>query len=84
MTSLNEFAAAGPWPQRAVLGALVSLARRRRGRALLRYLPQVDQLMQALLATEHFDDPAVSRRLGWDPAAVIARGRDLRRLEGRL
>jgi uncharacterized membrane protein len=84
MSSLDEFAAAGPWPQRAVLRALVSLARRRRGRSLLRYLPQADQLAQALLATEHFDNPAVSRRLGWDPAVVTARGHDLRRLERRL
>ena len=34
-------------------------------------------------ALGHYDEPAVARSLGWDADAVIARGRDLRRREGR-
>ena len=30
-----------------------------------------------------YDDPAVAGALGWDAAAVVARGRALRRAEGR-
>lgn len=84
MSSLDEFVSSGPRPQRTVLRAFLGLARRPKGRALLRRLPQADQLAQALLAMERFDDPAASRALGWDPEAVTARGRELRRAEGRL
>jgi hypothetical protein len=84
MSSLDEFTGGGPWPQRTALRLLVTLGRRPRGRLLLRRVPQADQLAQSLRAMEHFDDPAVSRRLGWDPLAVAARGRALRRSEGRL
>jgi hypothetical protein len=83
MSHLDVFVAAGPWPQRAVLRALVSLARRPRGRALLGCLPPADRLARSLLAMERYDDPAVSRPLGWDPVAVTARGRELRVAEGR-
>jgi hypothetical protein len=83
MSGLDEFVAAGPWPQRTGLRMIMSLARRRRGRRLLRKVPQVDQLAQALLAMEHYDDPLVSEQLGWDPVAIAARGRNLRRVEGR-
>ena len=51
--------------------------------ALLRRLAPADQLAAALLAFGRYDDPAVSRALGWDPDRVVARGRELRRAEGR-
>jgi len=84
MSSIDEFVARGPLPQRSALRALLTLARRPRGRRLLKGLPQLNQLAGSLLAMERFDDPAVSGPLGWDPVAVAARGRDLRRAEGRL
>ena len=31
----------------------------------------------------HYDDPEVARALGWDAEQVVARGRELRRSEGR-
>jgi hypothetical protein len=84
MSGLDEFVAAGPWPQRVGLRMVLSLARRSRGRRLLRRVPQADQLAQALLAMEHYDDPLVSGVLGWDPVAIAARGGDIRRAERRL
>ena len=42
-----------------------------------------DQLARGLLTVEHYDDPQVGRSLGWDAEAVVARGRELRRAEGR-
>lgn len=83
MTGLDEFVAAGPWPQRAGLRVILSLARRPRGRRMLRWLPPADQLAQALLAMERYDDPLVSRQLGWDPVAIAASGGDLGRAEPR-
>ena len=83
-SNLDAFVAAGPLPQRLGLRALLSLARRPSGRALLRRLGPVDPLGGSLRAMDHFDDPVVSRALGWDAAAVVERGRDLRRREGRL
>ncbi|HYI98348.1 MAG TPA: hypothetical protein VEX36_01525 [Thermoleophilaceae bacterium] len=80
----DAFVAAGPWPQRLGTRALVALARRPRGMALLRLLSPADQLGTSLVAIARYDDPAVSRPLGWDAAAVIARGRTLRSHEGRL
>jgi hypothetical protein len=32
---------------------------------------------------ERYDDPAVSRSLGFDAQATVARGREIRRTEGR-
>jgi hypothetical protein len=81
--ALDLFVAAAPQPQRAGLRAIAALARRPRGRGLLKRLPAADQLSYALLAMDRYDDPAVSRPLGWDPDAVVARGRELRRTEGR-
>ena len=81
--ALEGFIAAAPWPQRAGLRALVALARRPRGARLLRSLGPADQLANGLLATERFEDPAFARALGWDAEAVAARGRALRREEGR-
>lgn len=84
MTSgFDAFVAAGPWPQRLATRALATLARRPRGMALLRRLSPADQLGASLVAMNRYDDPAVSRTLGWDAAAVAARGRELRHGEGR-
>lgn len=83
MTSLDEFVAAGPWPQRAATRALLTLARRPRARAILSRVPLADQVLTGVGAMGHYDQPAVARPLGWDADAVIARGRALRREEGR-
>lgn len=80
---LDELVAAGPWPERVGLRALLSLGRRPRGRALLTHLPPADQAAASLLAMARYDDPAIARELGWDPDAVVARGRALRLKEGR-
>jgi hypothetical protein len=81
--ALHGFLAAAPWPQRAGLGALVALARRPRGARLLEHLAPIDQLAHVLLAMERYEDESAGRALGWDPVAVVARGRELRRAEGR-
>jgi len=80
---LERLIAAGPWPQRTGLRALIALGRRPRGARLLRLIPAADQLASGLLAMEHFEDPATARALGWDADAVVARGRRLRVEEGR-
>jgi len=61
----------------------LAIARRPRGVALLARVAPWDQLARGLLTVEHYDDPRISRSLGWDVDAVIARGRELRRAEGR-
>jgi hypothetical protein len=81
--SLEEFVAAGPWPQRAVLRALIPVARRPRGRAFLARFVGADQALSGVSAMGHYDEPNVARALGWDSEAVVARGRALRRDEGR-
>jgi hypothetical protein len=81
--ALDRFIAAGPWPERAGLGLLVSLARRPRGSRLLARIGPVEQLAGGLLAMERYEDPVLARELGWDAEAVAARGRALRRREGR-
>lgn len=83
MSGFDAFVAAGPWPQRLGMRVLVTLARRPRGRALLHHLAPADQLGGSLVAMARYDDPAIGRTLGWDAAAVTARGRELRRSEGR-
>ncbi|HYM55628.1 MAG TPA: hypothetical protein VES97_09710 [Solirubrobacteraceae bacterium] len=80
---LESFLAAAPRPRRAGLRLLLALARRPRGAALLARAPLVEQAAQALLALGRYDDPAVAGPLGWDADAVVARGRALRRAEGR-
>jgi len=82
-SSLDTFVAAAPWPQRLVLRALLAIARRPRGAALLAYGAPLDQVVRGLLTVEHYDDPRVGRTLGWDADGVVARGRELRRAEGR-
>ncbi|MGH2879073.1 MAG: hypothetical protein ACRDK4_05630 [Solirubrobacteraceae bacterium] len=83
MDSLDQFIRSAPAPQRAGMRALIALARRPRGRALLARAGAADQLAQMLTALAHYDIPDVSRALGWDAEAVVARGRALRRAEGR-
>jgi len=83
VSGLESFIAAAPWPQRTVLRLLLALERRPRGAALLARVPPVEQAASATLAFGRYDDPATARALGWDAAAVVARGRALRREEGR-
>ena len=80
---LDSFIAAAPWPQRAALRVLLALARRPRGAALLAHVPLAEQAACSTLALGRYDDPAVAGALGWDADAVVARGRALRRAEGR-
>jgi hypothetical protein len=75
--------AAAPPTVRPGLKILLTLGRRPRGRRLLKRLGPAEQAASGLLAMEHFDEPANSIPLGYDPAAVVARGRELRRLENR-
>jgi hypothetical protein len=82
-SALDRFIAAGPWPERAGMRLLVALARRPRGGRLLARLAPADQLAGGLLAMDHYEDPHIARGLGWDAGAVAARGRALRREEGR-
>jgi hypothetical protein len=80
---LESFLAAAPQPQRAGMRLLLALARRPRGAALLGRVPLARQLGRSLLALGRYDEPSVARALGWDADAVVARGRALRRSEGR-
>lgn len=81
---LDRFVAAAPQPQRAALRLLVALERRPRGRRVLRYVGQpVDQLAAGLVAMGRWEDPVNAVELGWDADAIAARGRALRREEGR-
>jgi hypothetical protein len=82
-TGFERFLAAAPWPQRAGMRLLLALARRPRGEALLARSPLAHQIAAALLGMSRYDEPAVARALGWDADAVAARGRALRRAEGR-
>jgi hypothetical protein len=80
---LDSFLAASPQPQRSGLRLLIMLARRPRGATLLKRLPLAEEAAGATLALGRYDDPAIATRLGWDAKAVAARGRRLRRAEGR-
>jgi hypothetical protein len=83
LDGVDAWVAAGPLPQRWGMRALLTLAGRPRGAALLGRLGPVSQLAGSILAMRRYDDPARSRALGWDAEAVVARGRELRRVEGR-
>jgi hypothetical protein len=72
-----------PAPQRMAMRALLALAGRPRGRALLARSGAANQVAQMLSSLGRYDDPAVAARLGFDADAVVARGRALRRAEGR-
>jgi hypothetical protein len=80
---LERFIAAAPWPQRPAMRLLLALQRRPRGSRLLARAPLAAQLGRTLVALGRYDEPRVARALGWDAEAVIARGRALRRCEGR-
>jgi hypothetical protein len=80
---LERFLAAAPWPQRPGLRALIAIGRRPRGAALLSRVPLLEQAASATIALGRYDEPALAARLGWDAEAVVARGRRLRRAEGR-
>ncbi len=81
--SFDEFVAAAPWPQRVGVKAMLALGRRPRGRRLLSAIPPADQAAAGLLAMDRYEHLARARALGWDPESVAARGRALRREEGR-
>ncbi|HEY3827732.1 MAG TPA: hypothetical protein VGL57_00920 [Solirubrobacteraceae bacterium] len=80
---LDGFLATAPQPQRVGLRALLALARRPRGARLLESFPTLEQLTCGLLAAERCEVDRTARALGWDAEAVVARGRVLRRAEGR-
>lgn len=80
---LEQFLAAAPWPQRPALRVLLAIARRPRGAAALRRMPKLEQAASSTLLLGRYDDPTVARALGWDAAAVVGRGRELRRNENR-
>lgn len=82
-TELDRFVAAGPWPQRAGLKLLLEIARRPRGHALVSHLPLIEYTATSLIEMVRYDDPELSAPLGWSSEAVVARGRELRRTEGR-
>jgi hypothetical protein len=80
---LDSFLDAAPRAQRAALRLLLALQRRPRGAALLARLPLAERAASSTLGLGRYDDPAIAAALGWDAAAVVARGRALRREEGR-
>ena len=80
---VDAFIAAAPQPQRSGLRLLVALERRPRGRRVLARTHAVDQLANGLVAMGAYEDSARSVALGWDADAIAARGRALRREEGR-
>jgi hypothetical protein len=81
--AFEDFLAAAPWPQRVGLRAGLELARRPRGELLLARTRLLGDALAATLALARYDDPELAVRLGWDAEVVAARGRELRRAEGR-
>lgn len=82
-SGIECFLASAPWPQRLCMRLLLALVRRPRGAALLARMPAIEQAAWAVLALGRYDEPRLARALGWDAAAVAARGLALRRAEGR-
>lgn len=80
---LAGFVRSAPGAQRVGMRTLLALARRPRGRAVLRRAGAADQFAQMLASLGRYDDPAVATALGFDAEAVVARGRELRHAEGR-
>lgn len=74
----ERFLRAAPPLQRIGLRLLLALKGRPRGARMLAHLPAADQVAQATLALLRYDDRRAARALGWDPDAVVARGRALR------
>ena len=81
--TLPEFVAAGPPLQRPGTRLLLFLARRPRGRRLLAHSPQAERAALSLVEMARYDDPQTALRLGFDAEFLTARGRELRRAEGR-
>jgi hypothetical protein len=81
--ALDQLIAAGPRWQRPAMRALLTLGTRPRGRALLALVKPADHAAAALIAMARYDEPQQALALGWDADAVVARGRELRRAEGR-
>lgn len=81
--SLKAFLTASPWPQRIGLRMLLALGRRPRGMRLLRRFDGAEQLAQGVVGMARYEAPPLAAALGWDPDAVVARGRALRNEEGR-
>lgn len=82
-SALDDVLAASPTPQRIALRLLLAVGRRPRGAAFLMSVPTLSQATSSLLAMERYDDPLLSRSLGFDAEGVVARGRQLRKAEGR-
>lgn len=71
---LEKLISAAPAWRRPGMRAMLALARRPRGLALLHLLTPADQAAAGLLALVRYDEPSLARRLGWDADAVVARG----------
>jgi hypothetical protein len=80
---LDELLAATPRWRRPAMRAVLALARRPRGLALLARMSPADQAAAGIVAMGRYDEEAVATSLGWDAEAVARRGRELRRAEGR-
>ncbi|MDW5595718.1 hypothetical protein VSS74_15315 [Conexibacter stalactiti] len=78
LAARERFLRAAPPLQRNGLRLLLALKRRPRGAQLLAHLPAADQVAHATLALLRYDDQRAADTLGWDPDAVVARGRALR------
>jgi hypothetical protein len=81
--SFERFVSAAPPTRRVAMRLLITLAARPRGASVLARLPQLQQLAVSLHALSRYDEPSLARALGWDAEAIVARGRALRRSEGR-
>lgn len=81
---LDAFVDSAPQPQRSGMRLLIALERRPRGRRVLGRVHAIDQLAYGLLAMGRYEDPVEAVALGWDADAIAARGRAMRREEGRL
>jgi hypothetical protein len=81
--ALQSFLAAAPFPQRLGLRFLLAIGRRPRGATFLAAVPALSQVVRSVLAMERYDEPVLSAALGFDAQQVVARGRALRRVEGR-
>lgn len=82
-SALEQFLAGAPPPQRAGLKLLLQIGARPRGKALLASAPVLHQVASSLLEMARYDDPSVSKSLGFDAEEVVKRGRELRAAEGR-